>query len=58
MAADEEEEVELRKVSTTIRADEVERLDFIAALQRPPYKGNRAATIRQLIREALEARGI
>lgn len=46
----------LQKVSTTIRAEEVVILDVLAAEIDPPYQGNRAAVIRELLREALEAR--
>lgn len=48
----------LQKVSTTIRAEEVTILDALAAELDPPYRNNRAAVVRELIREALEARGI
>lgn len=52
------DQVKLQRVSTTIRADEVELLDGLAAELDPPWQGNRAAILRELLREALEARGL
>lgn len=51
-----EEPVTLRPVSTMLLASEVEELDRIAADLPRPYTGNRAAVIRELIRNGLEAR--
>lgn len=46
----------LQRISTMILASEVEELDRLAAELPRPYTGNRAAIIRELLREALEAR--